>query len=34
MELLEIIVKKHKNEQIKKATIRFETIPGLQAQVD
>lgn len=27
-------IKKHKNEQIKKATIRFETIPGLQAQVD
>ena len=23
-----------KNEQIKKATIRFETVPGLQAQVD
>ena len=27
-------VRKHKNEEIKKATIRFETIPGLQAQVD
>jgi len=27
-------IKKHKNEQIKKATIRFETVPGLQAQVD
>lgn len=27
-------IKSHKNEQIKKATIRFETIPGLQAQVD
>lgn len=27
-------IKEHKNEQIKKATIRFETIPGLQAQVD
>ncbi len=27
-------VKEHKNLQIKKATIRFETIPGLQAQVD
>ena len=26
-------VKSHKNEQIKKATIRFETIPGLQAQI-
>lgn len=25
---------KHKEEQIKKATIRFETAPGLQAQVD
>ena len=27
-------VRKHKNEEIKKATIRFETSPGLQAQVD
>jgi len=27
-------VKQHKNDQIKKATIRFETTPGLQAQVD
>ena len=27
-------VQKHKEEQIKKATIRFETAPGLQAQVD
>ena len=27
-------VRLHKDEQIKKATIRFETIPGLQAQVD
>ena len=27
-------VKKHKEEQIKKATIRFETAPGVQAQVD
>lgn len=27
-------VQKHKVEQIKKATIRFETAPGLQAQVD
>lgn len=27
-------VKQHKNEEIKKATIRFETSPGLQAQVD
>ena len=27
-------IKKHKEEQIKKATIRFETAPGLQAQVD
>ena len=27
-------VQKHKQEQIKKATIRFETAPGLQAQVD
>ena len=27
-------VKQHKDEEQKKATIRFETIPGLQAQVD
>lgn len=27
-------VRNHKNEEIKKATIRFETSPGLQAQVD
>jgi transposase len=27
-------VQQHKNEEIKKATIRFETTPGLQAQVD
>lgn len=27
-------VKKHKKNEIKKATIRFETTPGLQAQVD
>ena len=27
-------VQKHKNEQQRKATIRFETAPGLQAQVD
>ncbi|HAO52754.1 TPA: IS21 family transposase [Candidatus Magasanikbacteria bacterium] len=27
-------IKDHKNEEIKKATIRFETTPGLQAQVD
>ncbi|TYQ16763.1 UNVERIFIED_CONTAM: transposase [Acetivibrio alkalicellulosi] len=27
-------VKKHKDEEINKATIRFETTPGLQAQVD
>lgn len=27
-------VKEHKNEEISKATIRFETTPGLQAQVD
>lgn len=27
-------VQKHKKEQFKKATIRFETAPGLQAQVD
>lgn len=27
-------VKKHKNDETKKATIRFETSPGLQAQVD
>lgn len=27
-------VKKHKNNEVKKATIRFETTPGLQAQVD
>jgi len=26
--------KNHKQEQIKKATVRFETFPGLQAQVD
>ena len=32
--LLETFVKKHKEEQIKKATIRFETCPGQQAQVD
>lgn len=27
-------IRTYKNEQVKKATIRFETIPGLQAQVD
>jgi transposase len=27
-------VKQHKNDEVKKATIRFETSPGLQAQVD
>lgn len=27
-------IKNHKNEEITKATIRFETAPGLQAQVD
>jgi transposase len=27
-------IKKHKNDEIKKATIRFETSPGLQAQID
>ena len=27
-------IKELKNEQIKKETIRFETVPGLQAQVD
>lgn len=27
-------VREHKKDQIQKATIRFETIPGLQAQVD
>lgn len=27
-------IRKHKKEEINKATIRFETIPGLQAQVD
>lgn len=27
-------VKKHKNDETQKATIRFETTPGLQAQVD
>ena len=27
-------VKKHKDEEVKRATIRFETNPGLQAQVD
>ena len=32
--LVKKYVKEHKNLQIKKATIRFETIPGLQAQVD
>lgn len=32
--LLEAFIKNHKNEQIRKATIRFETSPGQQAQVD
>ena len=32
--LLEEFIKKHKDEQTKKATIRFETCPGQQAQVD
>lgn len=32
--LVKNYVRLHKNEQIKKATIRYETIPGLQAQVD
>jgi transposase len=27
-------VKEHKKEEVKKATFRFETVPGLQAQVD
>jgi transposase len=27
-------VRRHKNDEIQKATIRFETSPGLQAQVD
>lgn len=27
-------VKRHKNAEVKKTTIRFETNPGLQAQVD
>ena len=27
-------VRKHKSEQLKRATVRFETVPGLQAQVD
>lgn len=27
-------VKSHKQEQVKKATVRFETVPGLQSQVD
>lgn len=27
-------IRLHKNEQIKKATMRFEPIPGLQGQVD
>ena len=27
-------VKRHKDDEVKKATIRFETNPGLQAQVD
>ena len=32
--LVEAFIKQHKDEQIKKATIRFETSPGQQAQVD
>lgn len=32
--LLEDFIKRHKDAQIKKATIRFETCPGQQAQVD
>lgn len=32
--LLADFVQKHKQEQVKKATIRFETAPGIQAQVD
>lgn len=32
--LVKNFIHAHKNEAIKKATIRFETIPGLQAQVD
>ena len=32
--ILANFVKKHKNEETQKATIRFETNPGLQAQVD
>ena len=32
--ILAEFVKNHKTEEIKKATIRFETNPGLQAQVD
>jgi len=27
-------IKKHKNDEIRKATIRFETNPGFQAQID
>lgn len=32
--ILADFVKQHKDEEVKKATIRFETNPGLQAQVD
>ena len=32
--LVNKFVTKHKKEQVKKATIRYETIPGHQAQVD
>ena len=32
--LIADFVQKHKKEQIKKATIRYETAPGLQAQID
>lgn len=32
--LVKEFIRNHKNEAVKKATIRFETIPGLQAQVD
>ena len=32
--ILADFVRKHKDNEVKKATIRFETNPGLQAQVD
>lgn len=32
--ILAEFIRKHKREQIRKATVRFETSPGLQAQID